>query len=362
MRQGIRVHLVKLTPAETAALRVAMGDVQASVARFYADTARRADLDAAVRSFVANAQVVNDLLTNQAKNAADYKALFHQGTVPSPGSLEVINGVKYARIIAQHVLHIVRFSDDSAMVGGTFGVRKYAVWNAVDQTAHDRVTNRRKEQLKASYDSALRGREVVETMLEVLRFFQAVNPEIVLRDTQGEWVGFPLMSQPGVAAPLHPEEPLDVESAWQWLNDRPPNGDARVVCGQVTLDGTRYLCGFTFAGRHTFVPFAETIQQVERDLVAGAIYLEGDVWANVIDATSYFPQAQGAVFFSRDELGTWTVPVNELEREVDWCLRNDPETWLRVARVERVGDGLPVALAYGARRSRRLNACTPPSA
>jgi hypothetical protein len=155
----------------------------------------------------------------------------------------VINGVKYARIIAQHVLHIVRFSDDSAMVGGTFGVRKYAVWDAVPQAAHDRVTNRHKEQLKTSYDSVLRGREVVETMLDVLRFFQAVNPEMVHRDDQGEWVGFPLMSQPGVSAPLHPEEPLEVEAAWQWLNDRTPNGDARVVCGQVTLNSTRYLCG-----------------------------------------------------------------------------------------------------------------------
>ena len=100
VRQGVRVHLVELTPAEIPALRVAMGDVQASVARFYADTARAADLDAAVRSFVANAQVVNDLLTNQATNAADYKALFDQATAPSPAALEVINGVKYARIIA----------------------------------------------------------------------------------------------------------------------------------------------------------------------------------------------------------------------------------------------------------------------
>ena len=58
------MQLVELTPAEIPALRVAMGDVQASVARFYADTAGSADLErAAVRSFVADAQVVNDLLS-----------------------------------------------------------------------------------------------------------------------------------------------------------------------------------------------------------------------------------------------------------------------------------------------------------
>lgn len=356
------MHLVELTPAEIPALRVAMGDVQASVSRFYADTARDADLDAAVRSFVVNAQVVNDLLTNQATNAADYKALFDRARAPSPAAREVINGVKYARLLAQHVLHIVRFSDSSAMVGGTFGVRRYAVWDAVPQAAHDRLTNRRKEQLKTSYDSVLRGREVVETMLDVLRFFQAVNPEIVHRDDKGEWTGFPLMSQPSVAAPLHPEEPLEVEAAWQWLNDRTPNGDARVVCGQVTLNSTRYLCGFTFSGRHSFAPFAETIEQVERDLAAGATYLEGDVWATVVDVTSYYPHAQGVVLFSPEVLDSWAAPINQVEREVDWCIGDDSETWLRVARVEHVADGLPIEMAYGVRRSRRLNALTPPGA
>ena len=76
----MRVHLVELTPAEVPALRVAMGDVQTSVARYYADTARAADLDLAVRGFLASAQVVNDLLTNQATNASDYKDLFTKRT------------------------------------------------------------------------------------------------------------------------------------------------------------------------------------------------------------------------------------------------------------------------------------------
>ena len=115
------------------------------------------------------------------------------------------------------------------------------------------------------------------------------------------------------------------------------------------MNGTRYLCGFTFGGRHSFAPFAETIQQVERDLAAGATYLEGDVWANVVDATSYYPQAQGAVFFSPDDLDSWAAPINEVEREVDWCLRDDSETWLRVARVEHVADGL--AYRDGLRRA-----------
>src|SRR5688500_15945562 len=99
-----------------------MGDVQTSVARYYADTARAADLDLAVRGFLASAQVVNDLLTNQATNAADYKDLFAKRTRPSPAALEVIDAVKYARNVAQHVLHIVRWSDDAALIGGQLGL------------------------------------------------------------------------------------------------------------------------------------------------------------------------------------------------------------------------------------------------
>ena len=193
----------------------------------------------------------------------------------------MINGVKYARTIAQHVLHIVRFSDDSALVGGTFGVRRCAVWDAVPQAAHDMVTNRHKEQLKASYDSALRGREVVEDDASTsCASFRPSTRRWCTGTTRASGSGFPFMSQPGVAAPLHPEEPLEVEAAWQWLNDRTPTGMREWCVGQVTLNGTRYLCGLTFGGRHSFTPFSERIQQVERDLAAGGpTYLEGDVWA-----------------------------------------------------------------------------------
>ena len=356
-----RVHLVELTPAEIPPLRAAMGDVQVAVATYYAETARGGDLGVAVRGFLASAQVVNDLLKNEVTDAASYKALFVQRAAPSPAALEVIDGVKYARNVAQHVLHIVRPSDDTVLIGGQLGLRIYAEWDEVPQAAHNRLTNKRTQALRASYDSALLGREVVGTMMDTLRFYQSVNPAIVHRDTRGEWTGFPLMSQPGVTGPLHPEEPADLEAAWNWLDGRIPSGDARVVCGQVTIEGIRYLCGFTFIGRHSFTPFAETVRQVERDLAAGASYLDGDVWANIDDATRLFSRAQGAVWVSRRELGSWASPITELEREADWCLRDDTEVWLGVIRTERLSAGFPLPVAYGVRRARRLNACVPPS-
>ncbi len=352
--------VVELASAEILPLREAMRDVQVSVATYYAETARSGDLGVAVRRFLASAQVVNDLLSNQTTHAASYKALFVQRPASSMAALEVIDGVKYARNLAQHVFHIVRPSDDTVLIGGQLGFRTYAVWDEVPQEAHDRLTNKRTQDLKASYDSALLGREVVGTMIDTLRFYKSVNPAIVHRDTHGEWTGFPLMDQPGVTGTLHPEEPVDLEAAWNWLNGRIPNGDARVVCGQVTTEGMCYLCGFTFVGRHSFSPFAETVRQVERDLAAGASYLEGDVWANVDNATQQFPRAQGAVWFSRNQLDSWASPIKKLVREADWCLRGETEVWLSVVRIEQPSEGFPLPMAHGVRRARRLNAYVPP--
>lgn len=355
------MHLVELTPAEIPRLREAMGDIQVAVAKYYAQTAQGGDVGVAVRGFLASAQVVNDLLSNQATDRASYRALFVQRAAPSPAAFKVIEGVKYARNVAQHVLHSVRLSDENALIGGQFGLRTYAVWDEVPQAAHDQLTNKRTQALRASYDSALLGREVVSTMMSTLRFYQSVNPAIVHRDARGEWTGFPLMSQPGVTAPLHPEEPTDLEAAWKWLDGRVPNGDSRVVCGQVTIDSIRYLYGFTFIGRHSFTPFAETVRQVEYDLTAGASYLEGDLWANVDDATGHFPRAQGVVLFSRRELDSWASPITELQREADWSLGDDSEVWLGVIRTEQLSAGLPLSVTYGVRRARRLNACVAPS-
>jgi hypothetical protein len=85
------------------------------------------------------------------------------------------------------------------------------------------------------------------------------------------------------------------------------------------------------------------------------------MWANVDDATQLFPHAQGAVLFSRTELNSWASPITEVERETDWCLRDDTEIWLGVLRTEQLSDGFPLPVAYGVRRARRLNACAPSS-
>lgn len=347
--------LVALTPAEIPPLREAMLDIQVAVARYYAETSRSGDTGIPLRNFLTAAQRVNDLLTNQASDAATFKGLFKQ---PAQLGTAVVEGVKYARNVHEHVLSIVRPSDDKVMVGGpNIGYRNYEKWAPVPAAEHNRLRASTRA-LKASYDATLCGKPVMPTMLDLLNFYWSVHPDIVHRDDGGEWTGFPLMDQPGMPDRLHPEEPVALADAEAWLKARVPNG-ARVVCGQISFEGNRFLCGFTFTGRQAFSPFAETISQVVSDVAQGAVYLEGDAWEN-IDIVE-LPGAQGPVFASRTDLDSWAAPMTEIEPEVDWRLRDGTDeasnSWLPVLRPEL--KSWPSA-AYALRRARRLNACVPP--
>lgn len=348
--------LVQIPVDELPRLREAMRDVQRSVAAFYAETARDIDeLGMRVRTFLAAAQVVNDLLTSASAAQSTYKTLF---TPPASLPVDLIQGVKYVRNVDQHVFHIVRPSDDSILIGGLHGLRSYVVWDEIPRAAHDQLRPGTRA-LKSSYDTALLGKDVTATMMGVLRFYWAVDPAMVHRDARGEWTGFPLMSQPGVSGPLHPEEPSDAAAALAWLNSRQPNGDRRVVCAQVTFEGPRYVCGFTFEGRHSFAPFAETSEQVERDVSSGFSYVVGAATANLEDVTQLLPQArQGAVLFSANEFDEWTSTFANTATG-DWCSWGDPDDWQRVVRVENTL-GVPLQVRYELRRARRLNALVPP--
>jgi hypothetical protein len=141
-----------------------------------------------------------------------------------------------------------------------------------------------------------------------------------------------------------------------------PNGDSRVICGQVALGDTSYVFGFTFIERYSFAPFVETIEQANRDIAAGYPYLVGDVSENVEDASGQFPLArQGGVLSSRDDVTSWASPITRTEREKDWCVGFDADVWRRLVAIERGGLS-PERGAYEIRRARRLNALVPPSA
>lgn len=258
--------LIALTESELPALKASMRDLQVVGSAYYAHTVGTGsaeDQATSVRSFLSAAQVLNDLLTKSVADKAAYAALFKSA---APGT-EVVAAVKYVRNVSQHVLHVVRPSRTVRIVGGDLGFRRYMDWDEVPNDVHDQL-HRGTQSLRPHSRAQPEGREVMGTMLTALRFFAGLHPDIVHHDRRGEWTGFSLMSQPGMSPPLHPEEPADQTVAWEWLNTRVPNGVCRVISAQVTVDGTVYVCGDTCIDRLTFTPFVETMDQVNRDIVA----------------------------------------------------------------------------------------------
>lgn len=334
-----------------------MRDAQTAAADYYGLTARNVRIDTLgtpVRRFLVAAQTVNERLTNGV-DSATYKGVTNTG-VQSGAS--VIRGVKYVRNVAEHLAHVIQPRDELSLIGGVSGLRIYSFWDVIPAAVHAQLRPAT-QALKADYDALLLGVNITETMLDTLSFFSDVAPGIPHRDPRGEWTGFPLMNQLGVRDRLHPEEPSEAEAARAWLNGRRPNGDVRVVCGQITLDGTRYVFGHTFVGGLSYAPFVETVEQLGRDMTAGYSYVVGDVLANTLDRTDNIPHVvQGAVLQSRDDIGTWTKAVPSGGWDEDWVDERTANTWRRMVEIER-GDSIAAGLSYPVRRARRLNALVP---
>lgn len=345
-----------ITPAEEPRLRQVMKDIQKDVAAYYAETARGHDLGVQARNWLGRVQNLNDLLTKRIGDKDTYLALFTP--TPTPGA-ELINAVKYARNVDQHLMFELSPSED-VLIGGLHGMRVYGSWRPIPAATHAEL-QKRTQRLQPAYQANLEGKELTGTMFAVLRFFADIAPQIVHRDRHGEWTGFPLKSQPAVGNPLHPEEPVDdIAAANAWLNGRRPNGDLRVVIGQVTMDETPYLVGFTFANQLSFSPFVETPEQVDRDIAAGFTYLQGDVAANVEDVTHKFPTSStSAIFHSFKDVATWTIPLTRTRYGTDWMTGFDPDDWRHAVSVEHPGR-FPDFVAYEHRRVFRLYAQVPP--
>jgi hypothetical protein len=345
-----------ITPTEEPRLRQVMKDIQEDVAAYYAATARGDDLGVRARTWLGRVQNLNDLLTNRLGDKATWVAQF--GPTPTPGA-ELMNAVKYARNVDQHLMFEVSPSED-VLVGGTHGFRTYASWRSIPAATHAelRATTQR---LQPAYQARLEGKELTSTMLAVLRYLADISPQIVHRDHRGEWTGFPLTSQPAVGDPLHPEEPVgNIAVANAWLNGRRPNGDLRVVIGQLTEEDSSYLVGFTFADRLSFSPFVETPEQVDRDIAAGFAYYTGDVAANVENVSHKFPMPpNGAVLYSPEDMSTWTTPLVQAQSGDDWMTGYQPGSWRNIVSAEHPGR-FPDVVAYQQRRALRLYAQVPP--
>lgn len=325
-----------------------MRDVQVAASAFYAKTATTADVDSLgseVRTFLSATQTLNERLGGTIADQATYRSVL-SGT--SDG--EFIDAIKYVRNVAQHVLHIVRPSDATgALIGGLHGLRLYVDWDDVPATADAKLRPGTRA-LRPSFEARLRGREVVGTMLTVLRAFATVAPQIVHRDERGEWTGFPLRTQPSVSGRLHPEEPEELTQAFSWLDSRMPNGDARVVVGQITVDGEPHLVGYTIAGRLFPNVFVESSQQVDDDVARGFKYLTGDIASHV----EVFSGSNGETnMCAVDPVSEWATLIDRTKSAEDWGVDPADEQWARVMRFAKTGY-LPESGRYEIRRGQRL--------
>lgn len=191
-----------LDAGEAPLLRSAMYDIQIATSWYYACTAETGSIDTlatCVRATTSFIQVLNELLEKQSTVHDQYQALLRPPVDPR---VEVLLAFKYARNVMQHVLHPVE-PQQQALIGGLHGIRGYFLWADVPACV-DAKLNPGTRALRSHFENRLRGREVTDTFLGALRAFATVAPELVHLDALGEWTGFPLPEQPGVAAKLHP--------------------------------------------------------------------------------------------------------------------------------------------------------------
>ena len=346
-----------LPPSQLATLRSAMRDLQVSIGNYYRCTegfgVEAEELATPVRSSIGFVQVLNELLRKQTSRTAEYCAIFEPPVDPRAG---IIQAFEYVRHVSQHI-DPVRPQSAATFGGAGLGFRTYATWKEVPWSVHGRLTSSTKA-LRPIYEQNLQDQEVVGTLLNATRFFAEVCPDVVHRQSNGEWTGFPLRHQPGVLSRLHPEEPDDQVAALAWMARRRPGGDLRVVCGSLTddLKGS-ILFGLTFTNGCAFVPFFETPDQVNDDIALKFEYYEADVAANTLEKGREFGMpASRSVLCSEQPVPHWAgAPLSEAPRKENHATFARLDFWHTLWLQETSSD----AQSFLTRRERRLNASHP---
>lgn len=162
---------VRLTNEEADSLRATMRDIQDSVADYYAATAESRELGGEVRNFLTSAQRLNELLAKQIGDSSTCNKLLESSSCRGG---ELIGGVKYARNVVEHTLHIVRPKDD-ALVGGGQRFRVYPVWDEIPLEVHKKLRKGTQE-LRPAYGTTFQGCEVTETM-SLIHSLPQVRPD-----------------------------------------------------------------------------------------------------------------------------------------------------------------------------------------
>jgi hypothetical protein len=343
-----------LIAAETPGLVAAMRDLQVAVRSYYDESTGFVDaetLSTPAKNAVVAVQTLHDLLSNQYSYRSQYLDLFGK----SAHLTETILAFKYLRNVIQHVIHPVKPSNKSAVGGMGIGYRTYCSWSEVPLSV-DQQLRPGTRALRLHSENRLTDRSVTDTLLDALHFFSVSCPGLIHRRASGEWTGFPLRHQAGVAARLHPEEPGSEFDAIEWLASRLPGADRRLILGAATCDGSQYIYGANVLGRALVSPFFEKDEQIQRDIDIGFPYhraapKEHLTSVSIPDRCDAFANTP----VSADPPDTWMgSPLSRPPQEDDFCLHLTEEYWLGQLLWE-----LNNPQAYMTRRMRRLCAWYP---
>ena len=356
---AVLTQSLRAAPTEIDGLRAAVRDVQEAVEQYYDACGGFVDADDLarhVRAAIAFIQKVNDVLRNHFADATAYESLFKP---PLDPGAEVIEAFRYIRNVGQHLPHPVRVDDGATFGGFRLGYRSYATWQDVPLSV-DAQLRPGTRAARPHFEAHLRGQEVTQTLLDALQFFWRVCPELVNRDVNGEWIGFPLRSQPGVPYRLHPEEPTEQADALTWMLGRKPGGDCRVICGVTPgpKSDEDTVFGVTFKGRCSYTPFFESRAQVELDIALGYPYHVADLASHTRlrdDINDRFGPF-GPAICSDEPMSDWMgAPLTGAPPRADWLAYGESEFW----EDARLQEGNQLGQSFITRRARRLCAWFP---
>lgn len=190
----------------------------------------------------------------------------------------VVRGMVLIRNAEIHAHSPIEMDSPRLVSGfGKGGWRVFPRWLAyADLPAEIRNNTQTRPNAHDRYRDSVGGRLVIETLLDVLRFFDRCDPSLTRRADDGDIDGFPL---PAFIEHdyerRHPYWPSWNEVSEQLL-DRwmlmAPTGNGREIRRAVPVDDTTLFVGWTEMNSYSSTSFLESAEQVTWDVAGGYPY------------------------------------------------------------------------------------------
>ncbi len=229
---------------------------------------------------------------------SSHKTAYRAARADSPAG-GVVRGLTPLRNNAVHHVDVV--DPDLAravgpLPGGTCVIFPRWKYRALLPTAifehHDR---KRPGQLNTdyanSYDTAVAGRLLLDTLMDAYAFFESCDASLVERDAEKQIAGFPIPPLPfgGSYVRLHPDWPTQEHVDGEirtGTRSAPPKGRDRQIRGLLIVGSTVVCCGYTDPAGPYARSFTEPVDQIVADVDAGFehfIELDGTTYPVTVD-------------------------------------------------------------------------------